>query len=114
MGLSEEAQCGCGYAQGKKVPRCSGQCIVQCWNVWGSRNFWPQECMGENLCTYCRTSSTFVVLTCAFCMLYFCTFIVHFVLDCKTSKLYCTLMHFEHCTTCTTVRIVNFKQTGFN
>lgn len=51
MGLSEEAQCGCGYAQGKKVPRCSGQCIVQCWNVWGSRNFWPQECMGENLCT---------------------------------------------------------------
>lgn len=51
MGLSNEAQCGCGYAQGKKVPRCSGHCIVQCWNVWGSRNFWPQECMGENLCT---------------------------------------------------------------
>ena len=51
MGLSNDAQCGCGYAQGKKVPRCSGHCIVQCWNVWGSRNFWPQECMGENLCT---------------------------------------------------------------
>lgn len=51
MGLSDSSKCGCGYAQGNKLPRCTGHCIVQCWNVWGSRNFWPQECMGESLCT---------------------------------------------------------------
>lgn len=29
MGLSDSSKCGCGYAQGNKLPRCTGHCIVQ-------------------------------------------------------------------------------------
>jgi len=57
MGLNSDSECGCSYLMGTKLPRCTGHCIVQCWNVWGTRNFWPQECMGTSSCTCDRNGA---------------------------------------------------------
>ena len=32
MGLSDESKCGCGYALGTRLPRCTGHCIARAEN----------------------------------------------------------------------------------
>jgi len=35
----------------KRVPRCTGPCLIYCANQWGTRNYWPNECIGNEYCT---------------------------------------------------------------
>lgn len=56
MGLSHESTCDqCVQkpikVNNKAVPKCTGPCLIYCANQWGTRNYWPHECIGASSCT---------------------------------------------------------------
>jgi hypothetical protein len=59
QGLLENSKCGCKRRKGKViVPLCLGKCMVECYNQWGTPNYYPNECMGQKFCT-CGTKGAY-------------------------------------------------------
>jgi len=52
QGLEVDSECGCTKRDSSvNVPMCSGRCLVECANQWGTPNYWPRTCIGEKFCT---------------------------------------------------------------
>ena len=52
QGMESGSKCGCQTRDtGVTVPLCSGKCLVECSNQWGTINYWPRTCIGNKYCT---------------------------------------------------------------
>jgi len=73
MGMAKQSTCGCNQVtknnfsakvvkqlyqansnkqvKHTEVPMCEGTCLIYCENKWGTRNYWPHECIGRSKCT---------------------------------------------------------------
>ena len=41
-----------------QIPKCEGgPCLIYCENRYGTRNYWPQECIGTTYCTCGRSGA---------------------------------------------------------
>jgi len=61
QGLDTSTRCGCWDR--KKLtpvvvtPLCVGKCLIECENQWGTANFYPEKCIGENFCTCTKSGA---------------------------------------------------------